>query len=738
MTSPWPSTVWGSPLLRGLDDRGRRELEASGELLEKSAGDAIYADGEPADVVYVVAKGEVVVGTLSRGAQATRTKRRAIEGDAVGEEALLGSHAVRDGEASCVSPSVLAAVPFVVLDRALVRAGGAELKDRTTRAVRRRILANRLRASGLLEGLDEGSIGELLDAAVHRETPRGDVLAQPSDAHESSVFVLDGLLGVHEVDVDGRPSPVGYLGRGDLFHEPSRARFGVSLSASGPSSVVFFPKALLETVVARGTGSFALASRGHVPEVQPVSTSTTAHVVRDLYRVQIARSLLVIDQDACVQCGHCVWSCGNAHDDGTPRLTRRGDKLLLPVLDARAEPQSRAVPLLLPNSCQHCKNPACLKDCPTGAIVRDGRGEVKIREDLCTGCGNCARGCPWENIQIVPRPATTTVAAFPDVAVKCDLCEGLTQGPACVAACPTEAIVRLDPLATPLVGSKAGAVELVPRGRRPAWPWVALAVGMGLAVSRLDLSSRTSGLVAAVLSFGAVGYVGAKRARPRSGKRSKARSDDAAAALASVSTTRPHYVAHLAIGTFLAFLVAAHALHGGASTTGVASLVLFVVVGVSGALAAVAYVVLPSRLSRLEREGILPEDVAKIREDLARRLFRALSGRSELVKKLYDKVLSPYRERLFGSLVLVLSGRSVGQEERALRKGIDGLLEGRGEGKLSGLPELVKLVVEERALRARVALVLALRGLPPVHVAAAFAFLVLMVAHGIAAWSRGR
>ena len=45
------------------------------------------------------------------------------------------------------------------------------------------------------------------------------------------------------------------------------------------------------------------------------------------------------------------------------QLTRRGDKLLLPLLDARAEPQSRAVPLLLPNSCQYCKNPACLKGC---------------------------------------------------------------------------------------------------------------------------------------------------------------------------------------------------------------------------------------------------------------------------------------------------------------------------------------------------------------------------------------
>ena len=40
---------------------------------------------------------------------------------------------------------------------------------------------------------------------------------------------------------------------------------------------------------------------------------------------------------------------------------------------------------------------------PTGAIGRDPKGEVFIREDLCTGCGNCAKGCPLDNIQMAPR-----------------------------------------------------------------------------------------------------------------------------------------------------------------------------------------------------------------------------------------------------------------------------------------------------------------------------------------------
>src|SRR5256885_16989886 len=84
----------------------------------------------------------------------------------------------------------------------------------------------------------------------------------------------------------------------------------------------------------------------------------TQHAFRDLYRLQVARSLLVIDLDSCVRCGHCASSCESLH--GQARLVRRGDTVVT-RLGGRA-----AGPLLLPTSCQHCENPACMIDCPTG------------------------------------------------------------------------------------------------------------------------------------------------------------------------------------------------------------------------------------------------------------------------------------------------------------------------------------------------------------------------------------
>src|SRR4029078_9113164 len=132
------------------------------------------------------------------------------------------------------------------------------------------------------------------------------------------------------------------------------------------------------------------------------------------------------------------WACADMY--GTARLVRRGDKMVARVDDAKAPDRAAeaAAPqqLMLPTSCQHCENPACMVDCPTGAIGRDPAGEVFIREELCTGCGGCAKACPLGNIQTAAEPLDAkrpqgSPGEFGELAVKCDLCRGY-EGPACV------------------------------------------------------------------------------------------------------------------------------------------------------------------------------------------------------------------------------------------------------------------------------------------------------------------
>ena len=93
-------------------------------------------------------------------------------------------------------------------------------------------------------------------------------------------------------------------------------------------------------------------------------------------------------------------------------------------------------PKAVPLHCNHCEEAACLLACPTGAISRRGAGEPVLADDKrCIGCGMCVQACPFGVISL--RVGGKGV-------VKCDLCvERVAKGqePACVAACPTHALV---------------------------------------------------------------------------------------------------------------------------------------------------------------------------------------------------------------------------------------------------------------------------------------------------------
>lgn len=89
-------------------------------------------------------------------------------------------------------------------------------------------------------------------------------------------------------------------------------------------------------------------------------------------------------------------------------------------------------------SCMHCRDAACVRVCPTGAMaVQQETGLVLNDAERCVSCGLCQTVCPFD----VPRPA-----AGEKRIVKCDGCAArLSEGeePWCVAACPADAL-RFD------------------------------------------------------------------------------------------------------------------------------------------------------------------------------------------------------------------------------------------------------------------------------------------------------
>jgi Fe-S-cluster-containing dehydrogenase component/DMSO reductase anchor subunit len=135
-----------------------------------------------------------------------------------------------------------------------------------------------------------------------------------------------------------------------------------------------------------------------------------------------------VDLDVCTGCKACVSACHslNGLDEGESWRSvglLHGGTPAVPVVQT------------VTTACHHCVDPACLSGCPVQAYDKDPvTGIVRHLDDQCIGCQYCILTCPYE----VPR-----YNADKGIVRKCDMCSGrLAEGeaPACVQACPNEAI----------------------------------------------------------------------------------------------------------------------------------------------------------------------------------------------------------------------------------------------------------------------------------------------------------
>ncbi|MSP26706.1 MAG: cyclic nucleotide-binding domain-containing protein, partial [Myxococcales bacterium] len=75
---PWPSSAFDAAIFRGLDARGRRELEASGHLRKLGAGDRVFHEGDRGAALFVVVDGKVIVTGTARGDDHKLELRRVV------------------------------------------------------------------------------------------------------------------------------------------------------------------------------------------------------------------------------------------------------------------------------------------------------------------------------------------------------------------------------------------------------------------------------------------------------------------------------------------------------------------------------------------------------------------------------------------------------------------------------------------------------------------------------------
>ncbi len=158
---------------------------------------------------------------------------------------------------------------------------------------------------------------------------------------------------------------------------------------------------------------------------------------------------MAIDTKRCYACNKCSMACKVEHNLPNNVLWSRartvgGEQFLTPEGEY---PHGLSMGFYT-LACQHCSEPACVENCPTGASMQREDGIVTVDYEKCIGCGACMTACPYEGVRtLLEAPEYLVDWKVGDISVpdlventmsKCTFCvERIDRGenPLCVDIC---------------------------------------------------------------------------------------------------------------------------------------------------------------------------------------------------------------------------------------------------------------------------------------------------------------
>lgn len=290
---------------------------------------------------------------------------------------------------------------------------------------------------------------KLVKKARFKRFKKGEVLFKEGDIGDALYVIRKGSVKISRLDTGGVDVARTYIPAGNFVGEmalidPAPLPRSATVTAAVACETILIDKAdfiaLLDENPTVKSRISRIADERRIENITAEADRKSGAVLDFMFKEGLtdAYNVLVIDSDLCVACDNCEAACAATHG-GYSRLDRKGGKFFAAVQ--------------VPISCRHCENPLCMLDCPPDALTRKPDGEVVIR-DSCIGCGNCVANCPYGVIQLVYEDTPFSLWTLlglkkkekgPAKAAKCDMCEKLDGGPACVRACPTGAAIRINP-----------------------------------------------------------------------------------------------------------------------------------------------------------------------------------------------------------------------------------------------------------------------------------------------------
>jgi molybdopterin-containing oxidoreductase family iron-sulfur binding subunit len=173
-----------------------------------------------------------------------------------------------------------------------------------------------------------------------------------------------------------------------------------------------------------------------------------------------------LDLSRCVGCRRCVYACVKENNQSRSNPQIHWIKVLemdkehgVDLHYANAYYEAEEVPrpghFYMPVQCQQCRNPPCVKACPTKATWKEPDGIVVIDYDWCIGCRCCMSACPygarkfnWAEPDLPAEEVNPNMHVLGNrprpkgVVEKCTFCVQRTREgryPACVEVCPVGA-----------------------------------------------------------------------------------------------------------------------------------------------------------------------------------------------------------------------------------------------------------------------------------------------------------
>src|ERR1051325_9458245 len=430
------------PLLAAADEQQLRETFLAARVREYRDGEIIIRQNDYTSDFLIIASGRVELWKRPEQSAQEVKVAELTAGNFFGEMSLISGRR-RTATARAIGETRLIEIPRKAILKLF--ASSPRAKDLVDQAFL-------LRAFGgyLFPNIPEAQLGELVDRAVVENLGKDAVVFREGDPADAFYLIRNGMVKIAKKSGD-KEVVLSYLVAGNFFGESalfSELARTATVTTIFPSDLIKLSKRDFDRFLAAhpelGDAPKRKLEERRIAGFMAEATPGSGNILSDLIREEVVMGTqtLHIDEHRCIRCSNCIRACEGVHDDGHPRLSLTGIKF---------------DNLLAPNSCWQCENPLCMLDCPPDAISRDPRGEVYIKSN-CIGCGNCERNCPYGNIFMVHKEPERSLLGWikglfgkkheeveQTVAVKCDLCRGISGGPACVRGCPTGAAIRLTP-----------------------------------------------------------------------------------------------------------------------------------------------------------------------------------------------------------------------------------------------------------------------------------------------------